>query len=127
MTVLGGKRVMVVEDELLVAMMIEDILLEQDCVVLGPYTNLADALNAASVETMDLAVLDVNLRGEKIYPVAKMLSDRTIPFLLLSGYGAHAVPSDQPSWRACAKPFTPEELTRMLCEQLEAHALAHDR
>eukprot|EP01037_Dinobryon_pediforme_P004336 gene4336-4385_t len=70
-----GKRVMIVEDELLVAMMIEDILLEEDCDVLGPYTNLADALKAAASEAMDLAVLDVNLRGEKIYPVARMLSD----------------------------------------------------
>jgi DNA-binding response OmpR family regulator len=122
MNSLQGKRVMVVEDELLVAMMIEDILLELDCVVIGPYTNLADALNAAATEQMDLAVLDVNLRGEKIYPVAKTLSDRAVPFLLLSGYGSDAIPADQPHWRACAKPFTPEELTRMLCEQIEAHA-----
>jgi hypothetical protein len=68
---------------------------------------------------MDVAVLDVNLRGEKIYPVTKILSERKIPFLLLSGYGADAIPPDQPSWRACAKPFTPDELTRMLAEQLQ--------
>lgn len=118
MSTLHGKRVMVVEDELLVAMMIEDILLEQECDVLGPYTNLADALKASTTEQMDLAVLDVNLRGEKIYPVAQMLSDRGVPFLLLSGYGSDAIPQDQPGWRACAKPFTPEDLTRMLCEQM---------
>ena len=122
MNTLQGKRVMVVEDELLVAMMIEDILIEQDCIVLGPYTNLADALKASATEQMDLAVLDVNLRGEKIYPVAKMLSDRGVPFLLLSGYGADAIPPDQPHWRACAKPFSPEELTSKLCEQIEARA-----
>jgi DNA-binding response OmpR family regulator len=122
MTSLQGKRVMIVEDELLVAMMIEDILLEQDCDVLGPYTNLADALQAAEAEMMDLAVLDVNLRGEKIYPVARMLSDRGVPFLLLSGYGADAIPADQPNWRACAKPFTPDDLTRLLAEQLESQA-----
>jgi DNA-binding response OmpR family regulator len=122
MNILHGKRVMVVEDELLVAMMIEDILLDEECTVLGPYTNLADALQAATTEQMDLAVLDVNLRGEKIYPVARMLSDRGVPFLLLSGYGADAIPLDQPGWRACAKPFTPEDLTRMLGEQIQESA-----
>jgi DNA-binding response OmpR family regulator len=122
MNILQGKRVMIVEDESLVALMIEDILLEQECEILGPYTNLADALTAAHGETMDVALLDVNLRGVKIYPVARALSDRGVPFLLLSGYGADAVPADEPSWRACAKPFTPEDLIRMLIEQLQTKA-----
>ncbi len=122
MNILQGKRVMIVEDESLVALMIEDILLEQECEILGPYTNLADALTAAHGETMDVALLDVNLRGVKIYPVARALSDRGVPFLLLSGYGADAVPADEPSWRACAKPFTPEDLIRMLTEQLQTKA-----
>ncbi len=118
MTILQGKRVLVAEDELLVAMMIEDILLDQQCEVLGPYTNIADAMTAARAETMDVAVLDVNLRGEKIYPVAYTLASRGVPFLLLSGYGSDAIPPDEPSWRACAKPFTPDDLTRMLVERL---------
>lgn len=122
MNILQGKRVMIVEDESLVALMIEDILLEQECEILGPYTNLADALTAAHGETMDVALLDVNLRGVKIYPVARALSDRGVPFLLLSGYGADAVPADEPSWRACAKPFTPQDLIRMLTEQLQTKA-----
>jgi DNA-binding response OmpR family regulator len=120
MKLLQGKRVMVVEDELLVAMMIEDILLEQECEIVGPYTTLADALAAAKDQTMDVALLDVNLHGEKIYPVARALAERGVPFLLLSGYGADAIPADEPSWRACAKPFTPEDLLRMMTEQLQA-------
>lgn len=124
MSILQGKRVMIVEDELLVAMLIEDILLEQECEVLGPYTNLADALAAANEEVMDMALLDVNLRGEKIYPVARALSVRNVPFLLLSGYGADAIPANEPTWRACAKPFTPEDLLRMLTEQFQAKAVS---
>ena len=62
----------------------------------------------------DLAILDVNLAGEMAYPVADLLAERNIPFLLLSGYGTEAIPSDHPEWKVCAKPFKGEELVKML-------------
>jgi DNA-binding response OmpR family regulator len=113
---------MVVEDELLVAMLIEDTLTDQDCVVIGPFTSVPEALAAAQDVRADLAVLDVNLRGEKVYPVAEILTERGIPFLLLSGYGSDAIPADRPNWQACSKPFGAEELVRRLVAQLERHA-----
>ena len=82
-------------------MLIEDALVDQDCVIVGPYAHLQDALTAAATETVDLAVLDVNFAGEKVYPLAEFLAERGIPFVLLSGYGRDAVPANHPEWQAC--------------------------
>ena len=108
------RRVMIVEDELLVAMLIEDTLREHGFDVVGPFTNLTDAIAAAQTETADIALLDVNLRGQRVYPVAELLEARGIPFLLLSGYGSDAVPPNHAHWDVCGKPFLPSELTRQM-------------
>ncbi len=115
---LSALRLLLVEDEFMIAMLIEDILLELGCVVVGPFGSLPEALHAAQHAVLDGAVLDVNLRGEKVYPVAEMLDARRIPFLLLSGYGSDAIPDDRPHWRACSKPFNPSELIEMLTERI---------
>jgi two-component SAPR family response regulator len=117
-TVLAGLRVLVVEDEMLISLLIEDILSDQQCVIVGPYDRLADALEAARTEVIDLAVLDVNIAGSKVYPIADVLAARKIPFLLLSGYGKSAIPNDHPDWRVCSKPFRSEELLNMLIDQV---------
>ena len=109
-----ARRVMVVEDEMLVAMLIEDTLRDQGYDVVGPFTNLPDALAAAGREAADIALLDVNLRGQRVYPVAELLESRGIPFLLLSGYGSEAVPAEHAHWAACSKPFMPRDLTRRM-------------
>ena len=115
---LTGKRVMVAEDELLIAMLIEDILADAGCLLVGPFSNVPDALAAAKDATIDIALLDVNLRGQMIYPAAEVLAARGIPFLLLSGYGRDAVPPNHPDWEACAKPFKTAELTKMLSDRV---------
>ena len=117
---LTGRRVLLVEDEPLVGMLIEELLLDEGCIVLGPYATLAEALAAAQAEDFDVALLDVNLRGEKIYPVAEIVEARGIPFLLLTGYGPDAIPHDRPNWHACSKPFEVDVLLRLLVERLEA-------
>ncbi len=115
---LEGKRILVVEDEMLVALLIEDMLADLGCVILGPFNTVAKALSAATTEGFDLALLDVNIAGEKVYPVADALTARHIPFLFLSGYGETAIPADHPNWRVCSKPFRGRELTDMLSETL---------
>lgn len=107
---LEGRRVLVVEDEFLVAMLLETALEDQQCSVVGPFGRLSAALDAAHEETVDLALLDVNLAGEKVFPVAERLAERGIPFLLLSGYGDHALPSDKAHWPVFMKPFKIAEL-----------------
>jgi DNA-binding response OmpR family regulator len=115
---LVGKRVLVVEDEFLVAMMVEDMLADAGCVVVGPFARVPAALAAARVEAVDLALLDVNVAGEMVFPVAHVLEERGIPFLLVTGYGQAALPPNRPGWEACAKPFHPEQLTQRLAGKL---------
>ena len=118
-----GCRVLVVEDETLIAMEIESVLEALDCKVVGPTGKLDTALKLASEEAFDIAILDVTVRGGKIYPVAEQLIARGIPFALASGYGDWALPEmlrDQPR---LMKPFTVAELEgqiRELCGKAAA-------
>jgi DNA-binding response OmpR family regulator len=111
---LVGRRIMVVEDESLVAMLLETALEDAECVIVGPYGRLRDALAAAEHEAIDAALLDVNLVGEKVFPVAEMLDKRGVPFLLLSGYGERATPPEHPEWRTHNKPFDTDQLLEAL-------------
>jgi DNA-binding response OmpR family regulator len=121
-SVLAGKRILIVEDEMLVALLIEVFLADLGCITVGPCGSVAMALGAIRTEAFDMAVLDVNLAGEKVYPVAELLAEMRIPFLFLSGYGEEAIPAGHKEWRVCAKPFRGEELTAMLSAALEASA-----
>ncbi len=116
---LSGRRILVVEDEMLISLLIEDILGDEDCIIVGPFDRVAKAIGAAQCDKLDGAVLDVNVAGTKIYPIAEILAKRGIPFMLLSGYGADAVPSAHPEWRACSKPFKPEDLVAALTKEIE--------
>jgi DNA-binding response OmpR family regulator len=111
---LSGRRILLVEDELLVAMLLESILEDENCTTVGPYSDLGSALDAAHRETVDAALLDVNLAGKMVFPVAEVLASRGIPFLLLSGYGTKALPPERSHWPVCGKPFQAEELLTML-------------
>jgi DNA-binding NtrC family response regulator len=113
---LAGLRVFVVEDEMLVSLIIEELLTDAECIVVGPFDQVSTALEAARTEKIDLAVLDVNINGIKVYPVAETLARRNIPFLFLTGYGDSAIPVDRPHWIACQKPFRTEKLINMLTQ-----------
>lgn len=117
---LAGKRVLVVEDEMLVAMLVEDMLADAGCVVVGPFARLSAALEAARVEAVDVALLDVDVAGEMVFPVAHALEERGIPFLFVTGYGQAVLPPDRPHWTACTKPFQPEHLTERLAQVMDA-------
>src|SRR5690606_28701228 len=83
---LAGLRILIVEDELLVALELETMLGSLGCEVVGPAARLEKALNLAETEELDGAVLDVNLRGKPVYPVAAALGARGIPFIFSTGY-----------------------------------------
>lgn len=115
---LTGCRILVVEDELLIAMIIEETLQDLGCVVVGPVARLDAALQLAKDETLDAAILDVSIRGGKVYPVAEQLLARGVPFMLASGYGEWALPDAFRAQPRLTKPFTPqrlEEQVRTLC------------
>jgi hypothetical protein len=87
---------------------------------------VAAALSAVRTETFDVAVLDINLRGERVYPVAEALMDRQIPFLFVSGYGDTAIPPERRDWIVCAKPFLAQDLAAGLSAVLAAGAPLRD-
>ena len=116
-TLLTGLRVLVVEDEMLVSLLIEEMLTDHACMIVGPFNTVPAALEAAMTEVIDIALLDVNVSGCKVYPVANVLTLRQIPFLFLSGYGQSAIPHDRPDWRVCSKPFREDVLMAMLSKQ----------
>ena len=115
---LAGCRILVVEDETLIAILIEEALQELGCVVVGPVARLDAALQLASNEVLDAAVLDVTIRGGHIQPVAEQLLARGIPFVLASGYGDWSLPENLRDQPRLTKPFAQrqlEEQVRQLC------------
>ncbi len=114
MSKLAGRRVLVVEDETLVAMLVEDTLLDAEALVIGPVATVAEALALLAREPPDLAVLDLNLAGETSEPVADALRARGVPFVVASGYGSSGVPAGHAGVPVLAKPYAPEELTAAL-------------
>ena len=105
-----GPTVLIVEDDYLIAALIERILLSAGYLVSGPIPRLSEAQGAASLETVDGAILDVNLNGERVYPVAEILTKRNIPYLLITGYSGHHLPTEFAGRPRINKPFTGEEL-----------------
>ncbi len=114
MTRLTGRRVLVVEDEALVAMLVEDALLDAGAAVLGPAATVSEALLLLSKENPDVAVLDLNLAGETSTPVADVLAQRGVPFVVATGYGAEGLPPSHSHVPVLAKPYDPDDLTAAL-------------
>ena len=103
-------RVLVAEDEFLVYLALEDDLRANGYEVLGPFTTLAGTLDAVTHERIDLALLDINLGGEMIFPVADELLARKVPFIFLSGYSSGAVPESYRGFPRLEKPYDPARL-----------------
>ena len=110
---LKGKRIFIVEDEALIAVMVEDMLMELECEVVGPAGTIAAALELARREDIDAAVLDVNVRGERIDAVAEVLAARSVPMLFATGYGEVRLESGHTA-PVIDKPYTQEKLERGL-------------
>src|SRR5438105_2312477 len=100
-TRLRGLRVLVAEDEAMVSMLLEDILGDLECEIVGPAYNLQQALSLADTErNIGAAILDVNLRGSPVYPVAEILAGRDVPLIFATGYGPEGVDAN---WRGRPK------------------------
>lgn len=103
-------RILVVEDDFLIADLIEEILTSAGCEVVGPVRRVADAVHTAAHAEYDAAVLDVNVAGERIYPVADALCERTVPFLFLTGYDGASLEPRFRSQPRLGKPFRARDL-----------------
>ena len=119
-TALTGLRLLIVEDEAMVAMMVEDMLADLGCVVVDVAGTLSRglALVADTELALDGAILDVNLGGDKVYPVAEVLTARRIPFIFATGYGIAGIAESFSHVPALAKPYESRALERMLTTAL---------
>jgi CheY-like chemotaxis protein len=102
---LARRRILVVEDEMLVLMNIEMALMELGCSAISAVPSVAAALALLSQQNFDLALVDVNLGGEKSYPVADALTQRGIPFAFSTGYGDHGARIDLDDRLVLRKPY----------------------
>jgi CheY-like chemotaxis protein len=107
-------RILVVEDELMIRMLLEDMLGELGHTVAAAAARIDEALEAAKTAKVDLAILDVNLNGEPISPVADALVARGVPFVFATGYGEHGLPAPYRDRPTLKKPFQLEGLEQML-------------
>lgn len=109
-----SQRVLVVEDEMLIAMIIEDALTDFGCEIVGPASTLESAMKLVCDEKLDAAFLDVTIQGREVFPVAQILLEKGVPFVFSSGYGDWALPEAFQGQRRLTKPFTSVELEAMI-------------
>lgn len=112
-------KVLVVEDEGPVALLVEDMLIDLGCEVVASAADLDRACQLARTAAIDFAVLDLNLRGSSAEPAARILRERRIPFIFSTGYGASGVPEEFRSYPALTKPFVIEDLREKVSVALE--------
>jgi DNA-binding response OmpR family regulator len=111
-----GQRVLVVEDEMMVALFLEDALLDLGFEVVGPALHLDDALKLAQEAILDFAILDVNLNGLQSFPVADALRARGIPFLFATGYGTEGLAGRYQDVLTLKKPFKMQEVEKAFAQ-----------
>lgn len=115
-----GRSILVVEDEPLIAMMLEDFLetlghsIHQSC------DNLGDAIAAAKTDGFDVAILDVNIKGESVWPVAELLRDKSIPFVIASGGHVEPPPAAFADAPMLQKPYTIDRIPPAIDQAMEA-------
>ena len=111
---LKGARVLVVEDEAAISMLLEDMLDDFGCKIVGPAARLTTALEMAQNETYSVAILDVNVAGEPIYPVAEAIVQRNLPIVFSTGYGGAGIREPFRDRPVVQKPFSQADLKRTL-------------
>lgn len=104
----SGQKVLVVEDEAVIAALIEDMLHELGCEIAASVAHIAEASEVAETVIADVALLDVNLGGKPVFPVARILRDRGIPVVFSTGYGAGGLPTEFAGYPVLSKPFVLE-------------------
>jgi CheY-like chemotaxis protein len=110
----SGLQVLVVEDESMVAMLIEDMLTDLGHHVVATSGSMSNARNLVSDKNADLAILDVYLNGEETYPFAASLTSRKIPFIFATGYGSFGIKAEWSGVPVLQKPFQASELAEAI-------------
>ncbi len=118
---LANRRILVVEDEFLIAAALCDMLEDASAIVVGPAANLGEALLLLQEQPVEAAILDMNLNGQWSDPIAEDLKMRRIPFIFTTGYGSNER-SDRFGVRVVSKPYSWEEVDEQLTQALLEHA-----
>ena len=111
-----SRRILIVEDEAIVALFIEDLLEELGHKVAGTVSRLKEAMERGKQGDFDLAILDVHLHGEDVFPFADLLVEQKTPFIFATGYGEHGIPERLRGAPTLQKPFRPDELADMIAK-----------
>jgi len=109
-----GKRVLVVEDELMIRMLLQDMLADLGHTLAGEAGRIEEALALAKEGEFDVAILDVNLNGQPISPVVEILIKRGLPFVFATGYGQRGVPEPYRNTPTLQKPFQADALAQAI-------------
>jgi CheY-like chemotaxis protein len=110
----AGRRILVVEDEMLIGMLLEDMLADLGHHVVAVVPRVNEALAIVERESFDLAILDVHLNGQPVFPVAESLKQRGIPFVFATGYGERGLPEEYRSRPILQKPFAKDDLAKVV-------------
>ncbi len=116
-----GLKVFIVEDESLIAMLLEDILEDLGCEVVGSALNIRQAMEQSATVAAEVAILDINLGGDPIFPVAAQLVGRHIPIIFASGYGATTLPDEWRDRPTLPKPFSSDQVASALINATDRH------
>jgi CheY-like chemotaxis protein len=113
---LRGRRILVIEDSPVVAPFAAELLEEVGCTVVGPAPNLAAARELIENASFDAALLDVHIRGERIFPICEVLAARGVPFVLTSGYADWSMPEKWQDRPRLQKPYRLEQMQHAMEE-----------
>ena len=115
---LRGARVLIVEDDAIIVLMVEDMLADLGCTVVGTAARLETAIEKARMLPLDLAMLDVNLDGRDSFAAADILAERGVPFIFTTGYGARVTAERYRGAPTLQKPYESRALERALARAL---------
>jgi CheY-like chemotaxis protein len=126
-TGLRGRRILIVEDESMVIMLLQDFIEDIGCEIAGVASRLNEALAQLETPTFDAAVLDVNLNGQQTFALARDIIAHGRAVVFATGYGASTLPPDLRHLPVLQKPFHQEDLERALSAALDGHLAAAAR
>ena len=121
-TGLSGRSVFLVEDEVMIRMMVADMLEELGYRIAAEAGEIGEAIKLAQSTDFDFAILDVNVNGKVITPVAELISARNRPFIFATGYGSSGLPEEYRDRPALQKPFQLETLAQMITSAMKSTA-----
>lgn len=113
---LTGRRILLVEDSPVVGPFTADLLTELGCIVVGPAPNMANARQLIENESFEAAIMDIHIRGDRVFSLCELLDEKGVPFVLTSGYAGWDLPEQLKARPRLQKPYRLEDVRQVLME-----------